>query len=178
MNYVRGSWQEKFGTEGEKTVEEWLKEQGWAVVRLCTIRNYDGIGAPLLMGAKCNMILPDLQAFDFSGRHRPPFFVEVKHKGQSVENYKLGHAHVHGFGKTGWLHQKRVEEVTDIPVWTVVLEALSGELLAARLSKMEPDDEFGDDSKKGVNRGGMVYFRKSRFALVAQLKRIQHRLEV
>lgn len=178
MNYVHGSWQQEFGTDAEKTVEEWLKELGWGVVRLCTIRNYDGIGAPLLMGAKCNIILPDLQAFDFTGRRRPPFFVEVKHKTQSVENYKLGYVHVHGFGRTGWQHQKRVEEHTGIPVWTVVLEALSGELLAARLTKWEPDDEWGDASRKGVNRGGMVYFRKARFPMIAQLARIQQVLPV
>lgn len=178
MNYVPGSWPQQFGSEGEQSVEGWLQSLGWGVTRLCTIRNYDGIGAPLLMSAKCNLVLPDLQAFDFTGRKRPPFFVEVKHKTQAVENYKLGHVLVHGFGRVGWLHQKQVEEVTGVPVWTVVLENLTGELLAQRLSKATPDDEFTDDSRKGVNRGGMVYFRKSRFAQVAQLERVQQRLEV
>jgi hypothetical protein len=83
---------------------------------------------------------------------------------------------VHGIGRTSWLHQRKVEEVTTVPVWTVILEALSGELLAARLTGMEPDDQFGDESRKGVNRGGMVYWRKSRFVLVAQLERLRKQL--
>jgi hypothetical protein len=178
MNYVAGSHEQRFGTEAEITVEEWLKSLGWAVIRLCTIRNYEGVGAPLLMGARFNLILPDFQALDFTGRHRPPFFVEVKHKTQATECYKLAHTLVHGFGRRSIEQYREVERTTDIPVWLLVLEALTGELLALRVSRAEWDDEFGDNSKKGVDRGGMVYFRKGRFAQVAQMARIQQRLEV
>ena len=179
MGYVHGSWQQKFGTEGEQTVEEWLKSLGWAVIRLCTIRNYEGVGAPLLMGSRCNLILPDFQALDFTGQRRPPFFVEVKHKQQATECYKLAHTLVHGFGRRSIEQYREVERTTDIPVWLLVLEALTGALLALRVSRAEWDDSFGSNENiKGVDYGGMVYFRKTRFAQVAQMARIQQKLAV
>jgi hypothetical protein len=179
MAYIEGSRAQVFGTEGEQTVEQWLKGRGWAVLRLCTIRNYDGMGAPMLMGARCNLILPDFQALDFSGKSRPQMFVEVKHKTQAVECYKLGHALVHGLGRLDWRQYCDVERDTSIPVWLLILEHLTGELLALRVVKVKPDDEFGsNEDRKGVNYGGMVYWRKSRFVLVAQLQRIQQRLDL
>ena len=36
MTYVAGSREQIFGTEAEVTVEEWLKQLGWCVIRLCT----------------------------------------------------------------------------------------------------------------------------------------------
>jgi hypothetical protein len=178
MTYARGSRAETFGTDGEQTIEQWLRGRGWGVVRLCTIRNYDGSGAPLLMGSRCNLILPDFQVLDFTGRHRPPCFVEVKHKAQAVECYKLGHRLVHGIGRWNWQQYCDVERQTDVPVWMLLLEAMTGELLALRVAKVTPDDEFGGADKPGVDAGGMVYWLKSRFVLVAELARIQGRLEL
>ena len=64
-------------------------------------------------------------------------------------------------------------------MWLLVLEALTGELLALRVSRAEWDDSFGSyENIKGVDYGGMVYFRKTRFAQVAQMARIQQKLDV
>jgi hypothetical protein len=175
MTFVAGSHAQKFGTEGEQTVEEWLKGRGFYVVRLCTIRNYDGTGAPMLMGSACNLILPDLQVLD-PMMQKPPAYVEVKHKTQAPLNYKLGHVPVHGIGQWNWKQYQRVEQMTGVPVWLLILEHLTGELLALRTS-VPPDDCFGG-SAKGVDEGGMVYWRKSRFVLLAELAQVQQRLDL
>ena len=96
---------------------------------------------------------------------------------KAVAFHKLGHVPVHGIGRWNWKQYCEVEQQTDIPVWMLILEALTGELLALRVAKVTPDDEFGGD-RKGVDRGGMVYWRKSRFALVAQMARIQGKLDL
>lgn len=175
MTYVQGSAAQAFGEAGEQTVEEWLRGRGWFVTRLCTIRNYDGTGAPLLMGSTCNLILPDFQALQ---ARKPPVYVEVKHKTQAPLNYKLGHVPVHGIGRWNWLQYRKVEQETGVSVWMLILEHLTGELLAIRVALVEPDDSFGGDDTPGVDRGGMVYWRKSRFVLLAELARIQGRLDL
>jgi hypothetical protein len=135
-----------------ETVEQWLRGRGCHISRM-----YRG-DLRFLLEAPCNEILD---------RERPtrPFYVAAERKTQAPLNYKLGHVPVHGLGAWKW---ERFREVA-APVWWVVAEALTGELLALRVSDEEPDDTFGGGNIKGVDRGGMVYWRKSRFAKLADL---------
>ena len=81
---------------------------------------------------------------------------------------------VHGIGRRNWEQYVRVGLVTKIPVWLLVLEELTGELLALRMGTAQPDQI---DESDALNKGGSVFWRKSRFVLVAQLERRQGRLD-
>jgi hypothetical protein len=81
---------------------------------------------------------------------------------------------VHGIARRNWEHYRRVGLVTKIPVWLLVVEEMSGELLALRMGTAEPDDR---DDSDALNKGGSVFWKKSRFVLVAQLERRQGALE-
>jgi hypothetical protein len=160
------------GLVGERTVEQFLQSRGFFVVRLCNIRNHDGIGAPMMIGAQCNLILPDLQAVDTRG-NRPPFYVEVKFKHLAPMSYVL-QAHVHGIPRRNWQQYVQVGLAARTPVWLLVLEELTGELLALRMGTTSPDQV---DESNTLNPGGSVFWRKKRFVLVAQLERRQYALE-
>jgi hypothetical protein len=157
------------GQLAERTVEAWCKERGFFVTRLCNIRNHDGIGAPMMMGAVCNLILPD---FQLAKAGRSPFYIEVKFKETYPVSYALGHIPVHGIGRRKWEQYRRVSLLTGSPVWLLILEHLSGELLGLRIGTNDPD--IISDTDK-MDRGGMVFWRKSRFILIAQLERRQQR---
>jgi len=60
------------GAGAEQTVEQVLQGRGFYTIRLCNIRNHEGIGAPMMMGARSNLILPDYQVVDCQGA-KPPF---------------------------------------------------------------------------------------------------------
>jgi hypothetical protein len=158
------------GVVGEQTVEGWLQERGFFVVRLCNIRNHEGLGAPMMMGAKCNLVLPDFQVLKPG---QEPFYIEVKHKHLSPISYRLGHVPVHGIGRRNWEQYRRVAILARCSVWLLILEDMSGELLALRLNTADPDEKSDTDK---MDPGGMVFWRKSRFVLVAQLERRQERM--
>lgn len=124
----------------------------------------------MMMGAQCNLVLPDFQAMKPG---QQPFYVEVKHKEYAPISYRLGHIPVHGIGRRNWEQYRRVGLLANCPVWLLILEDLTGELLGLRISTAEPDEK--SDTEK-MDRGGMVFWRKSRFVLIAQMERRQERL--
>jgi hypothetical protein len=137
-----------------QTVEQWLAEQRFRIGRL-----HRG-DMRFLLEAPCNEVLNNSPP-------ARPFYVEIERKTQAPESYKLGHRHVHGFGRWKWERFSQAKA----PVWLMVAEALSGELLALKVGDVDaPDDEFNGNTK-GIDRGGMVYLLKSRFALLANLDR-------
>lgn len=111
-----------------------------------------------LLEAPCNLL-------PVRGYSRP-FYVEIQQKKQAVPSYKLGKVLTHGVGLV--LH--REWQTRDVPVWLLIAEVKSGELLALKVNDAEPDTSFVPlRNVKGVDKGGMAYFRKSRFALLAEL---------
>lgn len=156
------------GVLGEQTVERFLQSRRFYVVRLCNIRNHEGIGAPMMLGGKCNLILPDFLAVDADGL-KEQFYVEVKFKHLAPMSYVVGHP-VHGIAKRNYEQYCRVGLATKASVWLLILEELTGELLGLRMGTATPDQI--DESDK-LNRGGSVFWKKSRFTLIAQLERRQ-----
>lgn len=136
------------------TLDQWLRGHGFSVARL-----HRGDLRFLLEAPCCEVLTRD--------KPPRPFYVEAERKTQAPMNYKL-RVPVHGFGRWKW---DAFQQQT-VPVWVVVAEALSGELLALRVDGEEPDETWGGGGNvKGVDRGGMVYLRKSRFAKLADLVR-------
>jgi hypothetical protein len=173
VSYIEGSREARFGASTEQRVEMFLRERNLFVTRLCNIRNSDGIGAPMLMGAYCNLILPDLQVMD-PRRLGQPYYVEVKAKTDKAW-WGIGNCHTHGIDRKNWEQYRQVGLKTGLPVWLLILEDLSGELLGLRVSTCEPD-HFSEPTRKAPS--GMAYWRKSRLLLIAQLERGQAALDL
>jgi len=173
VTFIEGSWRHQFGTVTEQRVEGWLKDRRLFVTRLCNIRNADGIGAPMLMGAHCNLILPDFQVID-PRKLGQPFYVEVKAKTTRAW-YAKGYCYTHGIDRPNWDHYRRINLTTGLPVWLLILEDLSGELLGVQIHRTDPDHLSEPNS--AFPRGG-VFWRHSQLLLIAQLERRQGALEI
>lgn len=171
MTFVAGSRDDRFGAVGAQRVEDHLRQRHWYVTRLHAIRNADGIGAPMLMGAACNLILPDLQVID-PRRLGQPFYVEVKTKARQGY-YANGGYHTHGIDAPNWRQYRRVQLTTGLPVWLLVLEDVSGRLMGLQVHRTDPDHECG--ACPPFPKGG-VFWRLSQFLPIAQLERRQREL--
>ena len=174
MTFVPNSPTARFGTYGEARVEDWLKQRDLFVTRLCNIRNVDGIGAPMLMGARCNLILPDFQIID-PRKLGQPFYVEVKTKTVPAW-YAKGYCYTHGIDTANWRHYKRISLTTGLPVWLLILDDMSGELLGLQIHRCTPDHHC--EPNEAFPKGGGTFWRRSQLLLIAQLERRQHKLDV
>ena len=127
----------------------------------------------MLMGARFNLILPDFQVID-PRKFGQPFYVEVKTK--AAPGWYGKHAcHTHGIDTPKWQQYRRIHELSGLPVWLLMFEDMSGDLLGIEVDKVEPDHECGEVA--AFPRGG-TFWRRSQFALVAELERRQQRLAV
>lgn len=160
------------GDRAEKSVSKFLQERGFFVTWLAHIRNIEGIDAPMLMGARCNLILPDLHVIDPKGK--PPFYVEVKLKAGSTHSALMGTL-VHGIGLRRWEQYKRFSLIAQVPVYLLILEELSGELLGLRVGTKDPDRVYEGDV---MDKGGMVFWKRAGLKKIAQLERRQAQLDL
>lgn len=172
MTYLPASPGVRLGTSGEVRVEDWLKSRSLFVTRLCNIRNADGIGAPMLMGARCNLILPDFQIID-PRKLGQPFYVEVKTKTEPGW-YANGHCYTHGVDTPNWRHYRRIALTTGLPVWLLILEDISGELRGLQIHRTDPDHHC--EPNAAFPKGG-TFWRRSQLLLIAQLERRQETLD-
>lgn len=125
----------------------------------------------MLMGARFNLILPDFQIIN-PRKFGQPFYVEVKTK-TAAAWYGNGYCHTHGIDTPKWQQYQRIHEMSGLPVWLLVLEDMSGDLLGIEVDKVQPDHECAETAQ--FPRGG-TFWRRSQFALVAELERRQERL--
>lgn len=173
MTYDPKSRSARLGDETELRVEDFLRSRSLFVTRLCKIKNPDGIGAPMLMGARFNLILPDFQVID-PRRFGQPYYVEVKGKNEPGWKVTL-RAHTHVVDRPNWNHYQNIHKVTGLPIWLLILEDMSGELLGLAVHRTSPDHfcEPNDQFPKGG-----AFWRKSQFTLIAQLERRQGKMEI
>lgn len=115
----------EFGRRGERLVEAWLQEIGFA-----TMPAYDfvGHGAPQIRRADLRVAVPDILGMK-SGKS---FWFEVKTHEQSFENKKRG-CRIHGVKERHWGGYKSVAAESGLPVHLLVLELDTGDLLSARV---------------------------------------------
>jgi hypothetical protein len=165
MVYAADTRDARFGFAGEMRVEDFLKKRRLYVTRLNMIRNSDGIGAPMLLGAHCNLILPDFQVIDPS-KLGQPFYVEVKTK--TEPGFSRNHqCYTHGIDTPNWYHYRRINLTSGLPVWLLILEDLSGELLGLQTHRTYPHHQCAANDQ--FPKGG-VFWKRTQFILIAKLE--------
>lgn len=116
------------------------------------------------LGSQCQPAAAQLQWLldaQVNDPHQPTYVI-AERKTQATPSYRLHHALTHGFGLIKW----RFWQQGHRPVWLVVAETRTGDLLALRIDGTRYDTWF-DGDRRGVDPGGMVYLRRDRFAIVA-----------
>jgi len=119
----------ELGREGERVVREWLKSEGYAILRASDI---DSGGAPILEGRR-RIILPN----NLTWREGSPGWVEVKTKSHATWHQRPPRRWEHGLPLRHWEAYLAIEQVTRIPVSLAILELESGFILLARIEDLK-----------------------------------------
>jgi len=146
----------KLGLWGEESAEKLLEESGCMVV---SKRLYTGEGAPMLHGFKVKLILPDLDV----SRQGKRWWVEVKTK-KRPGYYGKRRCETHAVDCSNWTQYFRVQKEMGSPVFLMVIEKLTGNILLQSIDKLLPG--------LIVNEGclaGTYSFPRSSFELWATL---------
>lgn len=123
---MKSSREWRFGAEGERIVNEWLKKNGYLVVPTSLIETG---GAPMLSGWIKRAVLPDTQAFrEGCGR-----WVEVKTKGESIVYKKEVRT---GFSLRLYRQYEEVERETGMPCYIAFVHRKERELAIGTLGNV------------------------------------------
>lgn len=120
----------------------------------------DGNKAPKLHGAFTSFVIPDLDVAK-DGRR---IWIEVKTKTDATYTRITGRME-HGIPLRHFESYKQVEEITGCPVYLVVYEVKSGEVLIGKLSILETVARY---SRSRV-MGDMVFFPRDAFKVLTKL---------
>jgi hypothetical protein len=142
------------GRNGEQIAAEYLRRDGWYI-----IPSYDYSGSdehpPRMEGPSRRFIIPDLDASK-GGRR---IWVEVKTKTEPTL-HRISGILEHGIPQRHYEQYRRVEAETGCPVYLVIYEEASDQLLFAKLSELgEPRRYIGNK----MSHGGMVFWPRERF---------------
>ncbi len=144
------------GRNGERIVASILMRSGWLVVPSYDYSGEDNNQAPRMEGDGTFLVIPDLDACK-RGRRR---WIEVKTKKTATLHRKTGTLE-HGISLRHFRHYQSVEAESGSPVWLVVYEENSGDLLIARLSELSARARIYEGPKMG--RAGMAFFPRDAF---------------
>jgi len=150
----------KMGHSWELKVAGFLKRRGNYVIPSYDYSGEENDKAPKLQGPLEDYVIPDLDVSK-NGERR---WVEVKSKAGAVLHRKSGD-YVHGIPKRHYKSYIEVAKITGCEVWIAVCEENTGDILVANLSSLPIHHEY--DGPK-MSRGGMVFFRRSDFTLLAK----------
>ena len=145
------------GQRSQLTVERVLKETGCGFIRTHAIEDPDNPGAPALTLGEWEIVLPDL---DVTKRGRR-FWLEVKGKTKPAW-YTKKQRYQHGIDTKNWEAYQHVEEETGSPVYVVIHEQQSGDLLIQSVEELCKVELPGEGSMSHV-----TYFPRDAFFLWA-----------
>ena len=151
----------KRGREGEKVVAGWLMERGWHVIPSYDYSGEDGDKAPKMTGKHTAFVLPDLDIAQNGKR----MWAEVKTKAEATLHRKTQTLE-HGISLRHFRDYKRIQVITGCDVYVFVYEECSESLLMRPIGE-ESDGRVYDGGKMG--RGGMIFWPRSSFKLVAEV---------
>ena len=114
----------KLGKEGEDAILALFRDKGIYVMPASDYNGKDGTVAPMIRTHRDNLILPDFYCAK-SGRS---WWVEAKAKSAPLHWRKTDTLY-HGVDTKQLNHYIHVCEITGLPMWLVVYEKPSGELL-------------------------------------------------
>lgn len=144
------------GEFGEKTIKKGFMAKGWYVIPTANIKDD---GAPMAKTDRNCIILPDLQ---ISGKGFSRW-VEVKTKTKAAY-LRIEKEYKHGICKRQYEHYKAIEGETGIPIWLVIWELETQEILIAPLNYLiHPQILSPEKSRMSFCEHGMVFFRKNDF---------------
>ena len=148
------------GRTGEKTVAEILQRRGWYIIPSYDYSGEDGDKAPKLHGAFNSYVIPDLDASKEGLR----IWVEVKTKTAATYT-RITRRLEHGIPYRHFRSYREVEQITGCPVYLVVYEIETGEVLAGRLVELEKNARYSDSTVMGK----MIFFPRDVFKVMARL---------
>ncbi len=149
------------GCTGERRVAEELQRRGWYIVPSYDYSGADGDKAPRLQGLKISYVIPDLDGAKLGERR----WFEVKTKTAATFT-RVSQRHEHGISRKHYESYKRVEQITGTPVWLVIYELSTDEILWCPLDRL-PTPRVSTMRKLGDPGEDMVYFPRSAFRQLA-----------
>lgn len=115
---MRDSPEFRVGRWGEREVARWLESQGFYVVPLTAIQEWNRHHrAPMAEGESHSIILPDLDVWGKDGSR----FVEVKTK-QTASHYRKTGTFDHGIAEDNFLAYLECEKLSGKEAWLAICE--------------------------------------------------------
>jgi len=146
------------GRNGEQLVAELVMRRGGFV-----IPSYDYSGsdnkAPRMQGLRDSHILPDLDVSKRGTR----VWIEVKTKA-AASYTRITKRLEHGIHRRHWDEYRKVQQITGTPVWLVIYEEATGDVLAQAMDELDGCRR----EAKGMAPGGMVFFPRDAFKVIAR----------
>jgi hypothetical protein len=120
--------------------------------------------APRLQGAMSSYVVPDLDV----SRGGIRTWVEVKAKNNTGSPTRLTGRLEHGFSWRLFEHYRAVQQITGTPVYIIIVEMPSGDLLYQSLDELDAVKRVYDGDK--MDRGGTVFFPRSMFVRLCNIE--------
>jgi hypothetical protein len=152
-----------FGRTAEESVARILQHRyGCHVVPVYDYRAGDK--APKLQGAGGGYVVPDLDVSKNGSRS----WVEVKAKTNAGSPTRLTGQIEHGFSWRLFQHYLAVQQITGTPVYIIILETPTGDILYQSLDALDAIKRVYDGDK--MDRGGTVFFPRSCFEFLCNIQ--------
>lgn len=155
------AWQ--IGRQAEMIVAEVFRRLGYYVNPTYDYAGVNGDHAPRLLGTDGQIIIPDLDVSN--GRDR--WWVEVKSK-KGPDLHRVSGVWEHGIGLRLWQQYHDAERVSATPVCLAVYERTTGDVLYQWISVLLLSERIYPGEK--MDRGGMVYFPRSAFRKLGNVR--------
>lgn len=155
------------GHRGERIIENVLLTRGAGVIRSYAYLSEGDDKAPRLHFLSGGYVLPDLDVCRESGR----IWVEVKTLWAPARN-RTFNCLVHGFKARLRSQYLEVQKRSGAPVWIVVLEVESGDVLLARLDSLPTIPCLCGVCRQHPSRPGrrcLIYFNRNKFSCIANV---------
>jgi hypothetical protein len=149
----------KRGRNGERIVADWFKADGWYVLASYDY-NGDDDHPPRMEGRTRRFIIPDLDACK-GGRR---IWVEVKTK-TAPSLHRATNILEHGIPLRHYEQYLQVELETGCPVYLLIYEEQSNQLLHQKLSELGQPRIYSGDK---MSFGGMAFWPRTSFNILTR----------
>ena len=150
----------QMGKSGEKYIISTLKNAGYHFFKCTDAIDSDARSewekAPKLHGPTNSYVFPDLQVF----KNREINLVEIKTKTKPTY-YRKREKNQHGIDLRHYNSYLKVKDITGLPVWLIVYEKSSQDILSAEISSLSVDHH--GTMWQGCRQVQMVYFNRDDF---------------
>lgn len=133
-----------------------FRKRGWFVVPSYDYTGSENDKAPMMLGERGDLVLPDLDICKDGLR----MWVEVKYKATAPLYRKVGKKQ-HGINARHFSHYLSVQKESGNLVYLLIVEGDTGKILAASLNKLVKRARHYHDRKMGAS--GMVFFDRDEF---------------